>query len=462
MADPREGGPIEFLRPTDQVRINAQLIDATTGGHLWAERYDGSLADVFALQDTVTQRIVEALAVELTPQEAQRIGSPETDNAAAHDAYLLGLSFYYRRTPEDNARAVKHFKNAIALDSNYSTAKVALARAYFDASIILFFARELGLSRTDAVVEALRLLVDVQPSAGVHVGLSRLALTKHQHNLAIAEARRAIELSPSDADALEAAAEALIFAGQPQEGIELAEKALRQNPTLRGRPLYLMGLGEFALGHPDRAIELLERALELTPESNYFAAPLAAAYGELGLIEQAKAAYVVFSRRFNISPALYQAVRFYPFSDRDFSDRFADGLRIALSSDEDYLPLHRGNRLTGPEIKSLLFGKKISGRDFLTSQYRSQQQRTDDGAVEHSGIAIHAGIYGAGTTNLVSRASGVSRIQDDMLCETWPEFSTDFPLCFVVFRVPDGPARNRWGDYVMVTEAGPQLFRVIE
>ncbi len=81
---------------------------------------------------------------------------------------------------------------------------------------------------------------------------------------------------------------------------------------------------------------------------------------------------------------------------------------------------------------------------------------------KHSGIAIHAGIYGVGTNNLVSLASGISRIEDDMLCETWPEFSKVFPLCFVVFRVPEGRARDRWGDYAMVTEQGPQLFRLVE
>ncbi len=100
-------------RVGDEVRINAQLIDATTGGHLWAERYDGSLADVFDLQDKVTERIVDALALELTPQEAQRVTGPGTDNVAAHDAYLLGLTFYYRRTPESFAKAKIHFERAV-------------------------------------------------------------------------------------------------------------------------------------------------------------------------------------------------------------------------------------------------------------------------------------------------------------------------------------------------------------
>jgi len=117
-------------RAGGQVRINAQLIDATTGGHLWAERYDGSIADVFRVQDKITKNIVDALALELTPREVERVGNPGTDNVQAYDAYLLGLSFYYRRTPESFAKARIYFEQAIELDSNYTEAYVALAKIY--------------------------------------------------------------------------------------------------------------------------------------------------------------------------------------------------------------------------------------------------------------------------------------------------------------------------------------------
>jgi TolB-like protein/class 3 adenylate cyclase len=86
-------------RVGDRVRINAQLIEAATDGHLWAEKFDGSLSDVFALQDKVTAKIIEALAVQLVPGDVQRRDRPGTASAAAHDAYLQGLSLYYRRTP---------------------------------------------------------------------------------------------------------------------------------------------------------------------------------------------------------------------------------------------------------------------------------------------------------------------------------------------------------------------------
>ncbi len=141
-------------RVGDEVRINAQLIDATTGGHLWAERFDGTLADVFAFQDQVTKRIVDALALQLTPQEAQRVSGLGTDNVAAHDAYLLGLTFYYRRTPESYAKARTHFERAVELDPNYSAAHTALAKLYVQSADRITYSRALEINSQDAARKA--------------------------------------------------------------------------------------------------------------------------------------------------------------------------------------------------------------------------------------------------------------------------------------------------------------------
>ncbi len=118
-------------RAGDQVRINAQLIDATTGGHLWAERYDGTLADVFVLQDQVTEQIVAALAVSLTGEEQVQQARHDTENAAAHDAYLQGWAHYKFLTPESLAKAVPLFEEAIQLDPAYAQAHAALASLYW-------------------------------------------------------------------------------------------------------------------------------------------------------------------------------------------------------------------------------------------------------------------------------------------------------------------------------------------
>jgi TolB-like protein/class 3 adenylate cyclase/Flp pilus assembly protein TadD len=469
-------------RVGDRVRINAQLIEATTGGHLWAERYDGSLADVFALQDKVTKRIVEALALELMPREARRVGRIGTDNVAAHDAYLLGLSSFYRRTPKDNAKAATHFERAIELDPNYSAAFTALAKAYVQAVIgEQAYAEKLGIFWTDGYTMARRLLEEgmAEPNADFHVLRSWLALRKRQHDRAIAEAEQALELSPNDADALEAMAEALIYVGQPEAGMEFAQRAMRQNPTLLGHPLYLMGLAEFALGNSEKAIEHVEGAMRQAPARKAdFSGILAAAYGELGIAEQAKAAFAAFGQGLLNRPTLAWTVylesaanpRFhtwrriglawsvysYPFANRAVLDRLASGFKVAGASVGigGYLPLDAINKLSGTEIESLLFGSEINGNNFWLTESRWRQQRSADGAVEHTGFPIHAG--------MAKQATGAGRIEDDMLCDQWPLSTTELEICVVIFRVSNPNARIRWGDYVMVTDTGPQPFSLVE
>ena len=454
-------------RSGDQVRINAQLIDAIGGGHLWAERYDGSPVDVFGLQDRVAEQIVLALAGELTPQEELRISQIETDNVAAHDAFLLGLSYYNRRTPHDNAKAAVYFKKAVELDADYVAAYTALAKVYALVSKGgLEWAGALKISFRQAPSEYWRFLElgMKRPSSDNHLVRSWLALTKLQYDRAIAEAEQALELGPNNNEAFEALAEALIYAGRPREGIAFAHNAMRLNPTLPAKPLYLMGVAEFALGNTEKAAEFLERAREHAPDITYYAGLLAAIYGELGFVEKAKAARNDFAKGFRATPGLKWSMLMFPFAEESVLARLAAGFRIAGAAAPDadgtgYLPLHQGNKLRGAEIKSLLFGREIFGRDFWETR-TWKQRRTPSGELEHTGFPVHVG---------VNKASiGVSRIEGDMVCDLWPELYKTLELCVVIYRNPEGTFHydSILGamtlDYLMVTETGAHPFSPVE
>ncbi len=112
-----------------------RLIDATAGGHLWAERYDGAIQDIFALQDKVTTKFVSSLAVKLTADEAARTARRETPSAQAHDAFLKRWAHYIQTTPEDYAKAVALLEKAIARDPNYGRALAMLASLYLSARV---------------------------------------------------------------------------------------------------------------------------------------------------------------------------------------------------------------------------------------------------------------------------------------------------------------------------------------
>jgi TolB-like protein/class 3 adenylate cyclase/Flp pilus assembly protein TadD len=449
-------------RAGDQVRINAQLIDATTGGHLWAERYDGTIADVFSLQDKITTRIVDALALELTPQEVQRVGNPGTDNVQAYNAYLLGLSFYYRRSPESFAKARTHFEQAIELDTNYTLAYVALAKIYAQVGWTITYTRALSINQGEADAKAQTLMAKVQatPFADVHVVRSWLALNKYQQKRAIVEAERALELDSNNVDAMEALSRAQIYAGRPESGIKLAKSMMRQNPTRLTRPFLLMGLAEFALGNSDMAVEHIERAFELGSEEIRYAGILAAAYGELGRVDQAKKAFQVFQQVEFRPPDLALSMTLFPFSDPSVLERLAKGLELSgvkvwyTIEDGGYMPLDESNKLSGAEIESLLSGNKLEGKGFWGSGPPWGRQQGVDGTVEYSGYRIQPGVP--------KGAIGTSRVEDDMLCERWPEVPEPLELCSVIFRLPGENARTRWGDYVLITDTGPNRFKVVQ
>jgi len=190
-----------------------------------------------------------------------------------------------------------------------------------------------------------------------------------------------------------------------------------------------------------------------------YAGILASAYGKLGRIEQAQEALAVFQQSFSETPDLARSMTSFPFSDHDVLERLAEGLELAgvkvwfTREDGGYLPLLASNRLTGAEIKRLLSGSKVEGKLF-GSAARWQRLETADGAVVYTGFPIQLGVP--------LNVSGTSRIEDDMICERWPETRDAPELCSAIFRIPEGNARTRWGDYVLVTDSDPHPFRMAE
>jgi len=440
-------------RAGNELRINAQLIDATTGGHLWAERYDGTMEKIFELQDTITKSIVDALALKLTPREVREMDASGTESVEAYNAYLRGMSYYYRRTPEGFANARTHFERAIQLDSKYSAAYAAIAKIFAQVEGLSYW-MELGVSPVGAIVKARESLAKAgaKTNADVHVVQSWLALRKFQQGKAVAEAERALELDPNSVDALEALAKAKIYSGDAKAGLELAEIAMRRNPALLAHPFLLKGVAEFAMGDPDRAAENIERAFELGAEEARYMGILAASYGLLGRKDEARRAFDTFRQSFSTGTVdLAQSVVEFQFSDPDVLEQLARGLELAgaktwfTREDGGYLPLHAVNKLNGAEIATLLSGKKIEGRSFMLAN-RWQRLGGTEGVVEYSGIPIHPGIP--------RNAIGTSHIEDDTLCERWTIAADQLEYCSVIFRVPDGNAKTRWGDYAIVVDGG--------
>ena len=231
-----------------QVRITVQLIDATTGYHLWSEQYDRPLKDIFALQDEIVQKIVTTLKLQLTLQEQGIIVRKHTDNLEAYDAFLRGLEYFWRFTKEANAQARQMFEKAIALDPQYAEAYAQLGLTYWLEWSLALECRPpdpgagVGAGATGACPGRL--------PASAHSLLGMVYAQQQQYDQAIAEGERAIALDPNNADSYVAQAEVLNFAGRPEEALRAVEQAMRLNP--RYPPWLLIRIG---LGLPrDRAV----------------------------------------------------------------------------------------------------------------------------------------------------------------------------------------------------------------
>jgi len=280
-------------RVGNQVRINAQLIDATTGGHIWADRYDGSLDDVFSMQDKITKNIVDALAITLVDQEQVNLVLVETTNADAYDAYLRGWEHYRQNTPESFKQAATYFEQAINLDSNYSRAHSALAATYWNILASGWWHTSLKLTATE-VIEQTRLYLNKameQPSALSHqVASERAAYFRGKPEKALAEAERAIELDANDPAGHLAMAHALLKAGKPKKAIVSMRHAMRLDPHFPASYLTRLGRAQFGLGLYQEAVATLERSIERNPQDGRAYVFLIAAYGHLGLEEEANSA----------------------------------------------------------------------------------------------------------------------------------------------------------------------------
>jgi TolB-like protein/class 3 adenylate cyclase len=218
-------------RVGNQVRINAQLIDATTGGHVWADRYDGSLEDVFSMQDKITKSIVSALSITLVGQEDSNLARAKDINPDAYNAYLQGWEHYQRHNADDAAKAVPYFEAAIQLDSQYAQAHAALAAVYWEVWDN-HWVGALEISSSEAMKNAKEHLHQAmkQPGSLAHWVASNILIAEGNYQAAVTEAKQVVALDSNNAMGYATLAKALTLSGKANESARLIDKAARLDP----------------------------------------------------------------------------------------------------------------------------------------------------------------------------------------------------------------------------------------
>lgn len=314
-------------RVGDLLRINVQLIDGSTGGHLWANRYDGSTDDVLEFQDQVIESIVSTLSLKLDVDQGQRLASLETDNPKAYDAFLQGWSHFLNRTPEDYAEATVHFKRAVALDPDYSRAYAALAATYWEGWERWWY-KQLGFDEwIGPRKEAQKYLAIAMqnPTAMAHQVASEVARQEDRHADMVREAKAAVRMDPNDPNSYIGLMLALMLDGDARGALEAVDRAMVLDPHYPAYYLYLKGMAYFSLKDYGKAAEYLERALERNPENispNNFLIPT---YAYLGRIGDAKERVAWHPIPISLDWMKY----YYRYKNEDDWEHLAHGHRLA-------------------------------------------------------------------------------------------------------------------------------------
>jgi TolB-like protein/Flp pilus assembly protein TadD len=274
----------------ERVRIGAQLVEAATGIHLWAERYDRQFVDIFALQDEITLSVVGAIEPSLRDAEIERVRRKRPDSLDAYDLVLRAIPHVYIAMPEEAAKALPLLEQALALEADYAGAHGLLAWCHE----ILFVRAGFKQDNRAAAIRHARAAVTYgrDDAPALALGAFVIGMVEHDRVTALEAFERALALSPSSAFALFLGCVVLAYAGKAERAIDWGERALRISPLdrLAYVPQHALAIGHFLHGQYEEAANAARRAVQSNPSFSVSRSLLAAALAKLGRTEEAKAA----------------------------------------------------------------------------------------------------------------------------------------------------------------------------
>ena len=310
----------------NRVRVNGQLIDALSGAHIWAERFDRELTDIFAVQDELTQEIIAALKIKLTASEKARIAAGGTKNVDAHDFFLKGRELVTgnKRDRQMFVEANEVLRRAIELDPNYAGPYAALGWAYvMDYQNRWSDRPETSLDEAQRLVDEAIVRDDNDPF--VHYVASLVGLWKKDYERWAHEADRALSLNPNYGHAQLTRGLVHVYSGEPVKGIPFIERAMRLDPAQQ-QYRHFLGTAYLLAGDYETAAAILKERIAITPTTDLSRALLASALGHLGRAEGARE---IWRELMEINPRYSYIDHFgrLPFRDSADADKLTEGLR---------------------------------------------------------------------------------------------------------------------------------------
>ena len=311
----------------NRVRVTGQLIDAASGAHIWADRFDRDLTDIFAVQDELTREIIAALKVKLTPGKKERLMRRNTIDEEAYDFFLRGRERAWLTTRSGNVEARNLLGRAVAINPDFAAAHAFIGFTHVNDYIngwaeVPERSLQIGLEIAERAVQ----LDEAEPQG--HYVLAVALGFNRQIDRGLAEARRSVALAPSFAQGHHSIARFLTLSGDPAGAISTLDAYMRLDPLYPDMALHFLAEARFSLGQFDEAVTALKQRLGRSPDSATSLALLASCYGHLGRIDEARAAW---AQVIKIAPdfSIERQRRVLPYRNPDDFDRRVDGLRKA-------------------------------------------------------------------------------------------------------------------------------------
>jgi adenylate cyclase len=310
-------------REESRVRITAQLVDATAGNHVFSERYDRELKDIFALQDDITMRILTAIQVNLTEGQQARVHGKGTKVLEAYLGTLEVSELAIRLNKEDNALARKKCEEVLALDPQY-------ARAWGLLSLIYLMNFQWGIEPETSLrkaQEAAQKAVSLDGTLGsAHMQLGFLYAFTRRYEEGIAESERAVQLDPGSANVHANLGRVLEIAGQPKEALGHIEKAIRLNPIPPAWYWQHLGFAHMQLEQYEDAVVAFKKTLAIAPKHRHVLVGLVSTYALMGRMDDARA---VAQEILGADPRFNPGKGRLFHKDEAFNKRFAEGIKKA-------------------------------------------------------------------------------------------------------------------------------------
>ncbi len=269
-----------------RVRVNAQLIETVNGSHVWAQRYDRELKDLFDIQDEIIENIVRSLAFEINEAEHRRVLQKAKPDLAAYDLALQAWHQNFKRTREGNRAARELLEKAIELDPNYAEAYVGLAENRLSAAVYTW--THFPVKALEEAYKYAKKAIDIEPSnALAHTTIGYIYMRAGEYDLAIEELQRAIELNPNDWRSYRHLGAIMLYSGRTDEALQWYEISMRYDPYVSPGMLMNIGIGNYLNGNYDEALKWLEKAATLSPSFLGSHIVLAATYAQIGRMQDA-------------------------------------------------------------------------------------------------------------------------------------------------------------------------------